>query len=176
MIAAKDNPPKTDIGDAGQSIQTTKLLKPSHNQVPPAAKWLGTIGGIPFVLLALLSTILDVSLREWAHFALAAYGAVILSFLGGIHWGLAIATANPGQSNGSTFVRLSISVIPSLVGWCALLISGPLGLTLMASAFIGLLLFDWYSSQKAQVPAWYLKLRWPLTAAVVVSLTFAVFA
>jgi hypothetical protein len=46
----------------------------------------------------------------------------------------------------------------------------------MASSFIGLLLFDWYASQKAQVPAWYLKLRWPLTAAVVASLTLAVFA
>ena len=119
---------------------------------------------------------MDASFQEHAHFALAAYGAVILSFLGGIYWGLAIAGANPGQSNGSTFARFGISVLSSLVGWCALLISGPLGLLMMTSAFFGLLLFDWYASQKVQVPAWYLKLRWPLTATVVASLTLAVFA
>jgi hypothetical protein len=143
--------------------------------VPRAAKWFGALGAIPFVFLALAAPFLEASFQEGAHFALAAYGAVILSFLGGIHWGLAMACAGPAQGNGTTFARLGVGVLPSLVGWGALLLSRPIGLLVLAAAFLGLLLFDCHASRKARMPAWYPKLRWPLTVVVVASLTLAAF-
>ena len=45
--------------------------------VAPAAKWLGGLGAIPFVALALAVPLLDGAPRQQAHFALAAYGAEI---------------------------------------------------------------------------------------------------
>ena len=46
-------------------------------------------GGLPFVLLAILLWLVDEELHPFVSIALAAYGAVIVSFLGGIHWGIA---------------------------------------------------------------------------------------
>ena len=62
-------------------------------------------------------------------------------------------------------------MVQSLFGWDALLISGQLGLPVMAAAFFGLLLFDWHASQKVQEPTWYPKMRCLLTAPVITSFT-----
>ena len=83
--------------------------------VPPAAKWFGALGALPFVALAAAVTIPDSPYREPASFALAAYGAVILSFLGGVHWGLTIAGFGPETTVCRTSRRLAHSVMPSLV-------------------------------------------------------------
>lgn len=175
MIETSKDATGLDFGGALPSVKTTRKPPPTQTQVPPAARWLGALGAIPFVILALAGPFLEASIQERAHFAMAAYGAVILSFLGGIHWGLGIAGAGPVQSNGTTFARLGVSVVPSLVGWSALLLSGQLGLLVLAAAFLGLLLFDLHASRKAQTPAWYPKLRWPLTVVVAASLTLATF-
>ena len=47
-------------------------------------------GLLPFLATALLSWIAAEDWRGVALYALAAYGAVILSFLGAVHWGLAL--------------------------------------------------------------------------------------
>jgi hypothetical protein len=96
----------------------------SQTRVPPAAVWLGAFGVIPFALLAGAGFVLPSPTKEQVAFALAAYGAVILSFLGGIHWGLAIAESGRARRNGASSSRLTVSVVPALVGWCALLLPG----------------------------------------------------
>jgi len=175
MIATTDEATRLGFGGEEQSAKTIRKPPPSQTQVPSTAKWLGALGAIPFVFLALAGPFIEASFQERANFGLAAYGAVILSFLGGIHWGLAIADASSVQSNGATFARLGISVVPSLVGWGVLLLSRPIGLLVLAAAFSVLLLVDLHASRKAQTPAWYPKLRWPLTVVVAASLTFAAF-
>jgi Protein of unknown function (DUF3429) len=52
--------------------------------VPSPAALLGLAGLLPFAATALLS-LPPGPAGDWAGFALLAYGAVILSFLGGIH-------------------------------------------------------------------------------------------
>ena len=59
--------------------------------VPAMAAWLGGLGALPFVGLAVAVVGLEGPARAVVVQALLGYGAVILSFLGGIHWGLAIA-------------------------------------------------------------------------------------
>ena len=142
----------------------------TRSLVPPAAKWLGALGALPFVALAAAATIPDIPYREPAWFALAAYGAVILSFLGGVHWGLTIAGFGPQGTVCRTSRRLAYSVIPSLVGWGALLLPRPIGLLVLAAAFAAAVLFDSWASRIGEAPSWYPKLRWPLTAVVVASI------
>lgn len=146
-----------------------------HSQIPTVAKWLGTLGAMPFVFFALAGLFWESQAQQHVYFALATYGGVILSFLGGIHWGLAITDADMGRSDGSRVVQLGLSVLPPLIGWGALLITAPSGLLVMAAAFFGMLLFDQHASHKGEVPTWYLKLRRPLTAVVVISLALAAF-
>jgi len=142
----------------------------SQNTIPLAAKLLGGLGAIPFICLGLASLVLEDADRQQAVFALVVYGALILSFLGGIHWGLAIAGFGPDQVNIATFRRLACSVVPALIGWCALLLPPREGLPVLATAFILLFLFDLFASRQGEAPVWYPYLRWPLTMAVVAAL------
>jgi hypothetical protein len=142
-------------------------------QVPFAAKWLGAFGAIPFITLAVAVVFLEGAGQETAYFAIAAYGAVILSFLGGIHWGLAVADGDQAEGDSRNFVRLGGSVVPPLIGWVALFLTTSTGLFVLAAAFAGMLLFDWHASRKAHAPRWYPKLRCPLTTVAVVSLVVA---
>ena len=86
-------------------------------KVPASAAWLGAAGAIPFVASSAATLFLAGENRLFAVHTLLTYGAVILSFLGGIHWGLAIA----GPRRERLWIRLVVSVIPSLMGWAALL-------------------------------------------------------
>lgn len=148
----------------------------SHRPVPPAAKWLGVMGLIPFVTLAVASLPWAGPTGEWASFALAAYGAVILSFLGGIHWGLAVAGFGPATRDEIAWSRLVVGVSPSLLGWGALFLPRPFDLLLLASAFALLLAVDSRLSRTGHAPAWYPMLRLPLTIVVVATLGLAALA
>ena len=141
-------------------MDTREMRRP----VPSAAAWLGFTGAIPFV--AGLVGSLAPSLAIVGPYGLLAYGAVILSFLGGVHWGLAM-------SADSAPLRLAASVAPSLVSWAALLWGGRLGLLGLAVAFAILLAFDLREAASGRAPAWYPALRRPLTAIVVACLALA---
>jgi hypothetical protein len=104
--------------------------------------------------------------------ALVAYGATILSFLGGIHWGLAIGSQNSPE-NVDLKTRLTLSVIPSLAGWSALLVAERLGLFILAVAIASMLWVDIRATRMGQAPPWYPRLRTPLTCLVVATLLFA---
>ena len=56
-----------------------------HRSVPSAAKWLGGLGAIPFVVCAGGIALAPPELAVKASDALVIYGAVILSFLGGMY-------------------------------------------------------------------------------------------
>lgn len=131
--------------------------------IPPAARWLGFAGLLPFLGAATAMLLADGALQAFAALALPAYGAVILSFLGGIRWGLAMADAKPGRLPA----RLAISVAPSLAGWVALLLPGAAGLLLLAAGFAAMLVLD---LRTQMAPAWYAKLRLPLSLGAIASL------
>lgn len=137
------------------------MLDRLRRDVPPAAFFLGFFGALPFVGLAALSV---TDSGAWAPLALLAYGAVILSFMGGVHWGWAMAADEPSLE------RLGLSVLPSLVGWCGFLLGGAGGFVVVALGFVGLLWLDLQAVAAGRAAAWYPQLRWPLTLIVVVSL------
>ena len=134
--------------------------------IPKAALWLGPLGLIPFLAGALAPWLLPAARLPDAGLALIGYGAVILSFLGGVHWGLAAPAGRP--------LQIGLSVVPSLVGWLALLVAnlhaaGP-ALWLLAAAFAILLAGDLFAARCGLTPAWYPRLRVPLTLIVVACL------
>jgi Protein of unknown function (DUF3429) len=94
------------------------------------------------------------------------YGAVILSFLGGIRWGTAMKTiGNVRQTR-----ELSGSVMASLVGWSSLLLSPVIGLCLLVAGFLLQALWDILSVEKNQLPQWFGKFRMLLTVGAVLAL------
>lgn len=89
------------------------------------AQSFGHLGLLPFFALALLcwlppdAMVGELHAARLAVFALVAYAAVILSFLGAVHWGFALST--PGLARPALRQSLAVGVLPSLLGWLALL-------------------------------------------------------
>lgn len=104
--------------------------------------------------------------------AFMAYGAVILSFLGGIHWGLAIAS---DLGDGSLPRRLVVSVVPSIVAWAGLLLPLRVGLLVLAVGFAAMLYVDTRATRVGEAPPWYPRLRGPLSAVVLAAFAFSWF-
>ncbi len=133
--------------------------------IPFGPMFLGIAGVIPFVGAVAIVIFGPPRLVETATFSLLAYGAIILSFLGGILWGSVLAR---GLTDiGNDHIRLLvISVLPSLCGWVALLAGPDIGLPLMVIAFLFVLLVDLSSARDGLLPPWYPRLRIPLTIIV----------
>ncbi len=93
--------------------------------VTDTARWLGNAGLLPFGIGALLVWVgLAPELHDFVTFAMSAYAALIVAFLGGIHWGLAFRNTAPAAS---LFVW---GVVPSLLAWVAVLMPPRAGLVL----------------------------------------------
>ncbi len=136
----------------------------SPNKVPAAAARLGYAGLLPFLAGAILTLPLAGAFRPWGTILLMGYGAIILSFMGGVHWGAAM------MRDEVTTEALGKSVSPSLIALLAIIVGGAAGLIILALGFVGLLAWDESETKIGHVPAWYPYLRRPLTAIVVMSL------
>lgn len=142
-------------------------------RVPATAAWLGGLGLVPFAALSIACLVLTSAWKTAAVNGLLTYGAVILSFLGGIHWGAAMTKSIVHPTHSVDPGRLGISVVPSLVGWAALLIDARYGLVVLAIGFVGNVLLDRRLTRQGLVPPWYPRLRQPLTMIVVATLILA---
>jgi len=134
-------------------------------KVPPVAARLGYAGLIPFVICSAMLWFVDQPLLEYMSDALLLYAAIILSFMGAIHWGLGIANADAPSAR-----LLVISVIPPLIAWFAAFLPTPVQLSVLYLTFAALCVFDSREARAGRAPSWYPRLRVPLTVVVVVSL------
>ena len=140
--------------------------------LPPAAAALGYAGLVPFVAGALGVALLDDGLRAFAARALVAYGAVILSFVGAVHWGLLLGRG----ADARVPARLLAGVLPSVAGWAALLLQPRHGLALLVASFGVFWLYEHRAVGERLLPAAYLGLRRSLTLAVCALLTLGLVA
>ena len=134
------------------------------------SKLLGYAGLIPFIVFS-MSTWVTLPLVGNPHFVLMTYAAIILSFMGAIHWGLAMS-----RSSDIQLVELGLSVIPALIGWLALLITAVYGYVLLILSFIVLFIADKFASKAGLLPDWYLSMRAVLTTIVTLSMAAAMLA
>lgn len=129
----------------------------------PWARRLGFLGLIPFVILAAALWVKQPGDWPLAKVALVGYGATISSFLGAIHWGL-VMRDGPDQSAPS----LLWGVVPSLLGWMALLLGHAPGLLLMAALLWACFAVDRILFPRYQLQAW-LPMRLQLTLVASIS-------
>jgi Protein of unknown function (DUF3429) len=121
-----------------------------------------SFGALPFIAAAALALSNAGDVRGFQADQIAvAYGAVILSFLGGIRWGDAI-------SNGPA-ATLFISVLPSLAGFLALLINNFNGTMILIAGFAAQAIWDFIAL--GTLPNWFVKLRMAISAIVIACLT-----
>lgn len=137
----------------------------------PGAQWLGYAGLLPFVACVVGIALLEGASRDFAARALLAYGAVILAFLGAVHWGFVLRA--PGER---AFTALLAGVLPSLIAWAALLLPAGRGLTLLAVGFGGFWLYEHRVVGTSLLPSSYLGLRRQLTLAVCALLALGIIA
>lgn len=141
---------------------------------PKTALWLGGLGALPFLALTIAACVA----AEWVAIAAikaeVAYGAVILSFIAGAHWGFASYHIT-GRSIGLARTLLVLSVLPSLVGWMALLLPTQWSAVLLGIAFAAILSLDRWALAISFAPPWWMQLRLPLSAtvAILLCITFA---
>ena len=126
------------------------------------ARRLGFGGLIPFVGLAVALWVARPGDWPLAWMSLLGYGAIIAGFLGAIHWGLVMreASVQPVPS-------LLWGVVPSLLGWVALLLGHAPGLLLVAALLWACYAVDrvWYP--RYQLQAWLpMRLRLTLVASI----------
>ncbi|XP_053104086.1 transmembrane protein 69 [Hemicordylus capensis] len=133
---------------------------------PKPALYLGIAGLIPFVSVPLLMAILKASYPELV-FAQIAYGASILSFLGGIRWGYALPEGSPAKPD---WINLANSVVPSILAWFALLFKDDLTQAgIMVIIGLGIAL-HYDLALLPTYPSWFKALRAILTIVAVGSL------
>lgn len=142
---------------------------PAHAKAPSAAggpgPWalrLGQAGLLPFVSGAALVWLVHPDVHPYVALGLSAYAALIVSFLGGLHWGIGMRTASPPAS------LFAWGVVPSLLAWAALMMPPSAGLVVH-----GVVLLVCYAVDRRVYPrhglAGWLTLRFRLSAVAALS-------
>ena len=130
---------------------------------PRADAWaLGIAGLLPFVAGAAGLWLLPPDWAGLAALALLTYASVIVSFLGGIHWGLAMPLVQTRRG------LLIWGVLPSLLAWAGLLLNSAWGLLLMAASLLLCYVVDCQIYRSLRLGGW-IGLRGLLTIVSVAS-------
>lgn len=137
------------------------------------AHQLGIVGLVPFVFLSLACWIAHPEWMEGFVYAQSAYGIAILSFLGGIHWGVALTS--PGLTALQIRRALIWGVVPSMIA-CASKLHFGLGFFVLMFGFIVAYQIDKKLYVTYQIPDWFLVLRRRLTIVVVLALAVTLLA
>lgn len=135
---------------------------------PAAVKYLSYAGLIPFLAALAGLFILADAPRDLALRALLAYAAVILSFVGAVHWGY-LLHAGPDHAPR----LLGLSTLPNLTAWVSLLLADRIALFVLTLAFPLLLLYEKASALNGILPGWYMIMRARLTGIVTATLVIA---
>ncbi|MGJ8527801.1 DUF3429 domain-containing protein [Maritalea sp.] len=129
-------------------------------------------GWIPFLLGLLFTLIPAISPFESVMFerALVGYGALILSFLGGIRWGIRL------QGGAGSELTYIVGTFGAIAGFVMLLMPVSVGLVLLTFGFAAHGIWDVLSGMRGRVPQSYARLRAVLTWLVCVTLILIIIA
>ncbi|KAL6852122.1 hypothetical protein J3F83DRAFT_757020 [Trichoderma novae-zelandiae] len=182
---------KKDTHNVNSSLQhDVDMVKDTFrlDTVPRESHILGLAGTLPYLATSLSTIFLAVNLNTeipsanrfynaiflehgTAQYLLdliepvqLGYGAVIISFLGAIHWGLEYAEKKPQRDR--TRFRYGIGLAASVAAWPTLLMPLEYALTSQFGAFVALYYADARATRLGWAPVWYAKYRFLLTAMV----------
>lgn len=144
--------------------------------IPLFALILGLGGLVPFVGLALASIVDPLRMSIWVASCMS-YGAIILSFVGALHWAFAMTASElTDRRRRATY---GWSVVPALIGWAGILV---LPFWAWATAIILVTGFWMHYLQDRRLarlialPGWYLPLRMILTSVATISILVSALA
>lgn len=137
----------------------TAVVAPPVRTYPLVPCLLGLAGLIPFIAGALALAV-GVSLPVIGgggqiRLALLVYAIAILSFLGGVRWGIALGYDDSAKATRDYI----LAIIPALVGWMSIGLAAPGDLWLLCAAFVILGLLDYGLVCRTVAPEWYGNLR-----------------
>ncbi len=114
----------------------------SSTRPPVVPLVLGIAGLVPFIACALAwrggFALPLIGGGQGARMALVVYAIAILSFLGGVRWGIALA-----MEEGKGDRDYILSVVPVLMAWSALYVSAPADLWVLFAAMVAWGLMDY---------------------------------
>ncbi|NXN72666.1 TMM69 protein, partial [Himantopus himantopus] len=157
----KKTPKESETKHVGILQQSMKSLQDS----PKPALYLSLAGLIPFVSAPLTMAIQGTYYPELA-FAQITYGAVTVSFLGGMRWGYALPEDSPAKPD---WLNLANSTVPPLLAWQALLFKDITHGAIMLVIALGIAL-HYDVSLLPDYPRWFKVLRVVGTVLMVLSL------
>jgi len=152
-----------------------------HRRLPNLAILLGLAGLIPFIVFGLAAMSMANPVRGARMLAiLTAYGAVVLGFLGGVHWGLAVVTEPPAPPSDTVQPagafrtarsHLLLGAAPPLIGWLALLLAAfnlaDVALAVVIGGYVATIVAEHQAHRTGALPSGYMWLRWGLSVVVV---------
>ncbi|OHW98980.1 mitochondrial inner membrane protein 1 protein [Colletotrichum incanum] len=182
--------PENDENLTGGLRKEVNIVKDTFNlsEVPREPYALGLAGTLPYLATSLSTVYLSWDLNvEWPSTSTFAnhiymnhesaqywlnllepiqlgYGAIIISFLGAVHWGMEYAEKTPHPRR--TPFRYGMGVLAPMIAWPSLLMPIEYALTSQFAAFTFLYLADTRAKNKGWTPQWYGVYRFVLTAIV----------
>ncbi|KAI2617318.1 hypothetical protein GGS26DRAFT_576870 [Hypomontagnella submonticulosa] len=179
-----EKPIKHGVRDDLETVKETFAL----SSVPREPYFLGLAGTLPYLATSISTVYLAWDLNvEWpstssfvnnilishdsARHLLSViepiqlgYGAIIISFLGAVHWGMEYAEKVPNPER--TRFRYGLGVLASVIAWPTLFMPMDFALTSQFAAFVMLYFADSRATVRAWAPSWYATYRFVLTAVV----------
>lgn len=139
--------------------------------MPVRALLLSLIGLAPFVGCGLAALGPQAGATDpWLQ-ALIGYAAIVLSFVGGVHWGLVLREPDPPLKDA----RIGLAIVPPLLGWTALVaavvVAYWLALPILIAGYILAIVAEQQGSQRDLLLGRYLWLHWTFTIVAVAMLT-----
>lgn len=121
---------------------------------------LASAGALPF-----LAALADILFRDgaWTGYV-QIYGAVIASFICGMHWSVALLSPR-----AAPVPLLLGSNVGALLAWVAAIAPASLGFAMFAVLFAALAAIDHLLHRAGSWPAWFWRLRLSISAIVVVT-------
>ncbi|KAJ4289965.1 hypothetical protein N0V88_006766 [Collariella sp. IMI 366227] len=200
VLEGTSGPPgsQPDVSEALKDDLETVKETFALSSVPREAYLLGLAGTLPYMATSLSTAYLSWNLNHawptqshllntllfnhesagyWLHLLepiQVGYGAVIISFLGAIHWGLEFAEKQPNHTR--TRLRYAMGVLAPAVAWPTIFMPVEWALTAQFAAFSALYYADSRATVKGWVPPWYGTYRFVLTAVVGTALLVSLIA
>ncbi len=137
-----------------------------YSRIKIIANLLGYGGVIPFLYALAGIAFGDTELVPFYMHSFLSYGAIILTFIGAVHWGLIM---NMKSTSNCSWFMLG-SVVPAIVSWIAMMLSTKVALSILLSGFIITYIYEKTLLWELLFPDWYKQLRTNLTIIVSIHL------
>ncbi|KAJ7080406.1 hypothetical protein B0H15DRAFT_787233 [Mycena belliarum] len=148
------------------------------SEVPKPVLIFGLAGGIPYIGAAATTVYLAhqaglaaagnlasvdpgvaITILDQALNVQVTYGAVMLSFLGALHWGMEFA----GLGGAKGYARLALGAAPVMYAWPTLMLDPTMALVAQWVGFTGLWAADLRATSAGWTPKWYSQYRFYLS-------------